>query len=208
MDDSKIDKSLASIFSHVTNQVAGLLKSIDSVSQDEAETMIRRYTAAIEGNFLAWMAAAAISGRSIVSRFAAEENLWVEIKDDHPGMLHHFAKATHAEPNIEDFGYVQDEVDALRKMTSELSGLKNITLMAALENTSAAFIPYLAGLAKRCGAQDLTYTNIHGEADIKHANQFLEALTEEQKMKYENPKQDIDEAITLSFSLLKKVFTV
>jgi heme oxygenase-like protein len=101
---------------------------------------------------------------------------------------------------------VHDEVMKIRNLARELSGVKNIALMAVLESTSAAFIPYLADLAKRLGCNDLTYTDVHGEADIEHANQFLEALSDEKILGYQNPDKDIDDTITLTLNLLKKFF--
>jgi hypothetical protein len=153
------------------------------------------------------MGGASISARSVVSKFATDENLWVEIRDDHPSMLRDFAKCTKAEPNAEDFQYTHNEVMKIRNLVSELSGVKNIALMATLENTSASFIPYLAELAKRLGCKNLTYTDIHGEADVEHADQFLEALSDEQNLGYQNTEKEIDETISLTLDLLKKIFT-
>ncbi|MBI2106582.1 iron-containing redox enzyme family protein [Candidatus Woesearchaeota archaeon] len=162
----------------------------------------------IEGNFLSWMGGASISARSVLSKFAVDENLLVEIKDNHPGMLRKFAKECKAEPNSEDYKYSENETNAVRKIVAELSGIKAITLMATLENTSSTFIPFLAELGKKLGCKDFTYTDVHGEADIEHANQFLEALTDEQYLGYPTPEKDIDNTIRITLILLKKVFAV
>jgi len=203
----KIDENLKKKLASATASAKTFLKPLDGASDDIARKTIKRYTAAIEGNFLAWMGGASISARSVVSKFAADENLWVEIRDDHPSMLRNFAKCAKAEPDAEDFQYVHDEVMKIRNLVGELSGVKNITLMAALENTSASFIPYLAELAKKLGCTDLTYTDVHGEADIEHANQFLEALSDEQKLGYQNAEKEIDDTLALTLGLLKKIFS-
>ena len=205
---NKIDSKLKEKLVSATNEVKNFLPQVSDISKEQAKTIIKRYTAAIEGNFLAWMGGASISARSVVSRFAADENLWVELKDDHPSMLRNFAKCCKAEPDSQDFQYVHDKVLKIRNMVGELSGLKNITLMATLENTSASFIPWLAELAQKLGCKDLTYTDVHGEADIEHADQFLEALTDEQSLGYDNSEKDIDSTINLTLELLKKCFVL
>ena len=149
-----------------------------------------------------------ISARSVISKFAVDENLWVEIKDNHPGMLRKFAKNCNAEPNSEDFRYVENEVNAVREIVADLSGIKTITLMATLENTSTAFVPFLAQIGKKLGCKDFTYTDIHGEADIEHADQFLESLTDEQSLGYQNSSKEINNTIKTTLVLLRKIFVI
>lgn len=205
---NKIDPQLKAKMSKATSEVNNFLPAIEKVSKQQATKIIQRYTASIEGNFLSWMGGASISARSVLSKFAADENLWVEIKDNHPGMLRRFAQDCKAEPNSEDYRYAEKEVNEVRRIVADLSGIKTITLMATLENTSSAFIPFLAELGKKVGCTNFTYTDVHGEADIEHANQFLEALTDEQSLGYQNPEKEIDTTIRTTLVLLKKLFTV
>jgi hypothetical protein len=191
-----------------TKEVMKFLPDAEDISKEHARKIIQRYTAAIEGNFLTWMGAGTISARSVISKFAIDENLWVEIRDNHPGMLRRFSRSCKAEPNSDDFRYVEKEVNEVRKIIADLSGIKIITLMATLENTSAAFIPFLAQLGRKLGCEDFTYTDVHGKADIKHANQFLEALSDEQQLGYKNTDVDIDNTIKSTIVLLKRVFTI
>lgn len=201
-----LDQKLKTKYDNATSQVATSLKSVETITEDDARKIIQRYTAVFEGNFLSWMSGASITARSVVSRFAADENLWVELKYDHPAMLRNFAVSCNAEPSKEDFKYMHEEIQNTRNMVSELSGLKNICLMGTLENTSAAFIPYMAELGKKLGCTDFTYTDVHGEADIEHANQFLEALSDEQNQGYGSAEQDIDNTIEQTLKLLNKIF--
>src|SRR3989344_8007789 len=161
----KIDNRLKVKMDKAINEVRSFLPSHQKLSKEQAIKIIQRYTASIEGNFLSWMSGASISVRSVISRFAVDENLWVEIKDNHPGMLRKFAINCKAEPNSEDYRYSERETNSIRELVSELSGIKTISLMATLENTSSAFIPFLAELGKKLGCKDFTYTNVHGEAD-------------------------------------------
>jgi hypothetical protein len=205
---NKIDPKLRDKFVSTTNEVKNFIPLASDISVEQARTIIKYYTAAIEGNFLSWMGGASISALSLVSRFAADENLWVELKDDHPSMLCNFAKCCKGEPNSKDFQYIHNEVLEIRNMVGEMSGLKNITLMATLENTSVVFIPLLSELAQKLGYKDLSYTNVHGAADIEHADQFLEALTDEQIQGYYNYEKDIDSTINLTLKLLNKCFVL
>lgn len=201
-----IDPILRKKFEGATHEVAGFLRPVEQLAAEEGRKVIQRYVAVFEGNFLSWMSGGSIAARSLGARYAADENLLVELRDNHPGMLRGFAVSCAAEPEREDYAYMQKDIAIIRNMTKELSGLKNICLMGVLENTSAAFVPYLAELGKKLGCEDFTYTNVHGEADIQHANQFLEALTDEQMHGYVSSEKDIDSTIQLTLQLLKRIF--
>lgn len=183
-----------------------LLLPKEATSKEEAVFIIRRYTAAIEGNFVSWMGAAAISARSVEGRYAASENLWVEMKDNHAGMLRAFAKAAGAEPEKADYQSVENAVESIRTMVAEMSGLKNLTLMAVLENTSAEFIPPLEKLAQQLGSTNLTYTKVHGEADIAHADQFTWAVGHE-STHYPNADKQIAAAVDAAIKFLEVIFS-
>lgn len=185
-------------------QVASFLPQ-GELSEEQMRQIIRRYTAAIEGNFVAWMGAAAITARSVQGRYAASENLWIEMKDDHAGMLRTFAKGAGAEPQTSDYQAVAPGVESIRKMVGGMSGLKNLTLMAVLENTSAEFIPLLEKFAVQLGASDFTYTKVHGEADVMHADQFVWAVEHETKH-HEEAEKDIEDTITATVQFLKTLF--
>ncbi len=92
-------------------------------------------------------------------------------------------------------------------MVGEMSGLKNLTLMAVLENTSVEFIPFLEKLATQLGSSNKVYTKIHGEADAAHAQQFAWALDHE-KDHYEDANSIIDIAMETTLSFLEQVFKV
>lgn len=201
-----MDQEITTIIEEVKKQVEKILAPAANISDEQARGIVKKYVAAIEGNFLHWMAGAAISARSPYGKYAAEENLWVELHDDHPGMLRSFARECKAEPNASDFERVRVSVEDIRHTISELSGLKNLVLMMLLENTSAVFIPYLSELAKKLGAKDLTYTDVHGVADITHADQFSRAVSEEVKLNYSDTTDSISEVTDLALALLHSIF--
>jgi hypothetical protein len=200
-------ESLKGLFNQASQGIGKKLPKPEDLSIEQSRTIIRRYAAAIEGNFVAWMGAAVITGRSLEGRFAASENLYVEMKDNHAGMLRDFARAAQAEPAQEDYAATQSVVSDIRSLVAEMSGLKNLTLMATLESTSAVFVPWLAELAQKSGSSNLHYTNVHGEADIEHANQFIWALEREQKQ-HENPEPIIADTIERVKKFLLTVFHV
>ncbi len=167
--------------------------------------ILKQYVAAIEGNFVSWMGTAAICARSIQGRYAASENLWVEMRDDHAGMLRTFAKSAGCEPSTEDYQAVEDAVLNIRHLVSRLSGLECLTLMATLEHTSAAFIPWLESIAKELGSDNLKYTVIHGEADIAHADQFAWAVSHEMTL-HDNGEAIVKETIDKTVEFLKAIF--
>lgn len=202
----KIDPIIKQQIKNVTDQVQELLPSAHEISKEKARLIIEKYTAAIQGNFVNWMAAAAVSARSVEGRFAAEENIYVEMKEDHPTMLRNFAHAAQAEPELKSYQLVNESVTKVSKIVSKMSGAENLTLMALLENTSAVFIPFLADRAKQLGSTNFIYTNVHGEADVEHADQFLWALTHE-KEHYPDFDRRMKETIEVTLKMLKEIFT-
>ncbi len=200
----KINNQLKERFAAATEAVRLLLSQ--EVTNEQARDIIAKYTAAFEGNFISWMAAITIAAQTVQGRYAAEENIEVEMRDNHPGMLRSFASLSQAQPSKEHYESIQKEVEEIRKLVGELNGIKNITLMSYLENTSRAFIPYLAGLARKLGCTDFTYTDVHGIADIDHANQFLWAL-EYEIQKSKEHENEIEEAIAKGHDILKSIFT-
>jgi hypothetical protein len=200
-------QNFSSLFAAAEQEVRSFLVPAQNLSPSESRKMIAQYTAAIAGNFVPWMAAASVSARSLQGRFACEENLFQEMCDDHPGMLEQFSLSANAQPTLNDTRHVIDAVQSIRTMVSEMNGLKNIALMTCLEGTSKIFIPYLAELATRRGSKNLAYTDAHGVADAKHAEQFLWAISYEEKF-YENTKEIMDTATQQSLQLLRTIFVL
>lgn len=175
------------------------------VSNEDAHKILARYATAFEGNFIAWMGAAVLLARSVQAKYAASENLWVELRDNHAGMLHGFIVSTGVEASCSSMREIEDSIVAIRRMLADMSGVKSLALMAYLENTSAEFIPFLGNIAQQLGNTDDTYVRIHGEADVAHADQFAWALS------YEISDDDqafekLDEAFGVGEDLLRAIF--
>lgn len=176
-----------------------------SVSNEDARKILARYAAALEGNFIAWMGAGALVAQSVQAKYAASENLWVELKDDHAGMLHRFIASAGVEVTHSHAREVEDVVASIRVFLAKMSSVEILALMAYLENTSAEFIPFLGAIARQLGGVDDVYIRVHGEADVLHADQFAWALG------YEIANDDrafekIDEAFKLGEQFLRSIF--
>jgi len=200
-----IKLNLESRIEELKRAVKKYLPNLNQLSDEQARSLLKRYAAAIEPNFTYWMSAAVVSAKTQQGRYAATENLEVEIRDDHRGMLRNFVAQVGALPDRSVHDAVRSAVYPLHELASELNGTANLTIMAILENTSAVFIPYLERAAKNLGAKDLTYTKVHGEADIEHAKQFAWALKYE-LAKDSNHKTHFDHAAKKTERLLKQIF--
>jgi hypothetical protein len=177
LDGSPIDP--ATIFASARAKVREALIAPDSLSDDQCRRIIRRYAAGVGNNFVKWLAAGTVSCRSLEARYATAENLHIELRDDHPGMLHDFATSSAAEPETDDYRYAHAEALHVQNHVSEMSGVFLISLVGTLENVSLDYIPWLGILSKRLGNDNMRYVDIHGEADIEHAKQFHWALERE-----------------------------
>ena len=81
---------------------------------------------------------------------------------------------------------IEEVTESIRRIISRLTDLSRspdamngLLIMAALENTSLEFIPWMEKAAMKLGATDLEYTKKHGMADIEHANEFVVAVKSE-----------------------------
>ena len=191
----EIAPDLERIFTQETEAIRKTLDSPFQLSPAHRRKILTGYAAAIGPNFIPWVAAGTISARSLEARYAASENLKEEIGGDHQGMLDRFVASAKAKPTSQDYTRVQPAVTTMRDTVRCMNGLINITLLAYLENTSRAFIPFLAEMAKSRGCKDFEYTTAHGEADVEHAKQFLWALDHERGCGYPNVEGTIITAI-------------
>lgn len=204
MDQGDIRKGIDALSTDLRSRFA----AVEQLSPDQAGAIVRRYTAAFIGNFMTWLSAGAIASRSADARHAMAENLEVEFRDDHQGMLWDFAASVKALPDADDYRAVQEDVQSIRQEVAKLNGVQLNALAAILETTSLSFIPYLEALARKLGdnSANLRYTRVHGEADVLHADQFVNALAVEMHRDYADPGKDFQSMIDLSGKLLKTIF--
>jgi len=198
--------SIQAQFAEAQREIREYLPAESTLTDAERRRILRRYAAAISGNFISWMAAAITCCRSVEGRYAAEENVRVEVAENHPGMLRNFVLGSGAVPAPDDYAYVDCYVTDVQREVSQMSGLFLTCLLGILENTSAEFIPWLAAISKSLGNQDFQYTDVHGLADVGHAEQFRWALEKESAL-YPNAESEIAQAISIAVKFLKGILS-
>ena len=186
------DSGPAQALEAARRRVKALLVDPESITSAQAKVILSRYTAGVGDNFIKWLGAALVSARSLEARFAASENLMVEVRDNHPKMLRDFAKGSGALPGREDYAHAAVCLDEIHLHVRHMSGIYLISLIQLLETVSADYIPWLAAISKKLGNTNFNYCDIHGEADAHHAEQFRKAVVAESQF-YKSPLPEIEE---------------
>jgi hypothetical protein len=203
---NSVDVNPELLFAASRSKVRNMLPSIDALTDEQCRRIIGRYAAGVSGNFVTWLAAGNVCCRALEARYATAENAYIEIRDDHPGMLRDFARMSAAEPTISEYRSAEKEASRIQASVSEMSGLFIVTLVGTLENVSLDYIPWLGLISRQLGNRDMRYVDIHGEADIAHADQFRWAVGREAKL-YEDPQRILqngaDAAVDFITALLR-----
>jgi hypothetical protein len=161
------------------SEILSSLPPTSTLSPAERKSIIARYSAVLEGNFIYWMTAAYLASQSPVSRDIILDNLREEIRDCHPGMLRRFTSEASADPAPEDVRLVGKHLAAVRQFIGSLSPVPIITMMAFFEDFIQTFMPYLAELARLQGSQEQEYTRVHSLCDAEHSQELFRALDTE-----------------------------
>ncbi|MEK7151495.1 MAG: iron-containing redox enzyme family protein [Patescibacteria group bacterium] len=173
--------------------------------------IVRRYTAAVAINFTDWMGKTLPWVRHELARYALADNLRCETVENHADMLLDFACYCDATPDDDSYRFTNRQVQEIRRLLSNplMAGVVGLTVMTLLEAISQEFIPILEKIAIRLGASNsqLQYTQVHGMADVAHADNFTKALKAELTMGYGiEANHDIREAKLAVERLLNSIF--
>ncbi len=183
----------------------------DMVSQSEVSSwqVIARYTATFAVNFTDWLGRAYPWVRHELSQHALKDNLRCEAEQDHVEMLLAFAHSCGAEPTPFEHSLMRGPLRDVRALfkKSENAGLGGLALCAVLEGTSAIFIPDLAKRGAELGCKSFAYTDVHGEADIEHADAFTKALEAECGMGYSNPELTCHRGAEAALRLIRVIYS-
>ncbi|MCW1930506.1 MAG: iron-containing redox enzyme family protein [Candidatus Kerfeldbacteria bacterium] len=199
--------SVSAICEVALQETTALCRDVSQLSTAQAQNILQRYAAAIDGNFIPCMAAAMLSVQSIYARSATQNNLFEELSQDHPGMLKRFLASANIQPAPAAYVAVSHAVHEVHKHTTQMNGLKNMSLVTLCEYTSSAFIPYIAALAQKCGGTNFEYTDVHGVADIEHAKQCVYGLEMESRH-YDNAENSILEMKAVLMRLWAAIYEV
>lgn len=187
-------------------KVRGFVKRADEY--DNPKLFIARYVAAVALNFTDWIGKTYPWARHEIAQCALKDNLRCEQSQDHVGLLLDFAKQAGAQATVEDFDYVSEQVAAIRKLLGKVedAGFTGLVILAVLENASEVFIPVLEEMGRMLGVTDLTYTQVHGEADVEHSDAFVVALKAEWTMGYKDHESLAYNATHAAVEFLRRIF--
>jgi hypothetical protein len=174
--NQRVDINIQNQVQSFNSTISSILVPIHKLDNQKIKSILSRYQYVFEGNFIVWMTSAYLFSQSLEGKQNSFENIWVEIVQNHPGLLHEFTKVAKTEINTEDLDII---IGKIRTEIAKKQAVYSLTLMALLENSSSIFIPYLEEIAKNIGVTKLVYTQIHGIADINHADQFVHSLIAE-----------------------------
>ena len=192
----------------IVDDLIAALPSSERICAGDRRGIIARYCAVLEGNFIYWMTAALLSAKSESAISIIRDNLFEEVRDCHPGMLHKFARASRSVPDSEDAEAVSSELTDVRLFLGNLSSVPIIAMMAFFEEFIRKFMPYLAELAKLQGSEEFEYTRVHSICDLVHTQELLKAFTAEMAA----PAQQLDrsdetvlEGVYLLHALIRRI---
>lgn len=189
-------------------RIGRALVPLENLSEDQIKRLIGTYRVAIEPNFIPWMQRAYETAKSDIAKKVILENIQCEVSKDHPKMLRDFSASSGVLLDARHYARVSKPVLGMWRLFSNDNGLTNVAIAATLENTSLEFIPYLASLGKRAGCNDFTYTDVHGEADISHAQELYRGLVEEMSQKEgAGPWRTVATAVDKTTNFLEEILT-
>ena len=187
-------------------RIGRTLVPLEDLSRDQISDLIGTYRVAIEPNFIPWMQRAYETAKSEVAKNVILKNIQDEVSQDHPKMLRDFSTGSGVPLDTRHYARVSKPVLEMWGLFGNDNGLTNVAIAATLENTSLEFIPYLANLGKIAGCTDFTYMDVHGEADIAHAQELYRGLVEE--MGNANaPWRTVATAVDKTTKFLEDIFT-
>lgn len=195
-------------FPKLINHLIDTAKEIIAASSNDDRTILGRYGAYGIDSFTNMMGWSLANARNELTRYTIQENLRCEKEQDHPGLLYHLLCQAKAAPTAEDVAHMEPVMRQIRdfQRKTRTIGLFGTLHFTMIENTSLVFVPDVGERAKRRGATDFTYINIHGDADAAHASAFIQASIAEASMGYDNYQEVATQAATLMVEILKRIY--
>lgn len=191
--DDAIEKLLAS------------LPDINKLCAEQRRSIVARYTAVLEGNFIYWMTGAYLAVGSEQARSIILDNLREEVRDSHPRMLRTFALAANAIPSDSDAMAIHQDLTNVRLFIGRLSPVRIVVMMAFFEGFIQKFMAYLAELAAGQGSMEREYTDVHGVCDVEHTKELFHALSAEMAINPPESTENLFEGVNLLRTLIQKI---
>lgn len=178
----------------IQKQVSSIKEFTENLLPNYNETTLKKlfyiflsYDMVVRPNFILWLMLTKSYAKTEKGIMVITDNIRCEVEENHPQLLLNVTAKVLG--NVISPRDIYKEVDKkilpiianeVRVLTSNAKGVEGFFIMALLENASLVFIPWFSEVAlHRLGVDDLTYFRIHGQADIKHANDFIDATNTE-----------------------------
>lgn len=168
-------------------RIRGILPDPSKLTDELAGAVLTKYEAMFAPNFTDLLDAVQRCAVAIKAARALSEHLRTERLEAHAELLRDFVASSRARPGMDWrpvahthlCNHVFTRVTGERGMENSVFG---VAVIALLENTSLDFIPVLRQAGEVVGATNVEYLDLHGEADIEHAEGLRRALFKEVRM--------------------------
>ena len=153
------------------------MKLVQNTDAEIAQRLLA-YNEAVQFNFTRWMINTWPRCQSPEATEACRENLVCEINQHHPAMLARYVAQLPDHHHLDGFVFQREVMPCVETIEALTCGsaIDGLLVMAGLENASLDFIPTMNGWGERFGFKDFEYVVEHGEADVKHADEFAKAV--------------------------------
>ena len=162
----------------LTNQLIAQLPDISNTPIEQLEHILLKYDQCFAVNFVRWLSVTHMQCRSKIAREVCLDNLNCELNEDHMTMLNNLIKPI--KKTVIFTTRLQSIIHAITSLAED--PCEGLMVMAALENISLGFIPWMRKASEKLGLNNFEFFDVHGEADVEHAEKFLEALTAEHSL--------------------------
>ena len=166
-------------FTAAKEGLAKLLRHPAALTIGQVRGVIGAYTAAIEPNFVTWMTVAHKTALSAEAKVLIAQNRDEWIEQDYTKLLREFALYCGVKPTPDDYGRIAVPVVSMWTLFAQKNNVASLAAVAALEDMSPVFMPYLAAVAKMLDCSDFHYTQIHTKVDGNHAQTVMNGLVQE-----------------------------
>jgi hypothetical protein len=140
--------------------------------------VLRRFGAAVEGNFLEWLRGTEAACVSETAKTIVARNIRTEVEEDHPGLLHDLLERRRSLPGEQDFRDVAEAVGAIRRQCVDRDAVSLLSTVSVLESTAYIFLPTVDRI---CNTDPGTsaFVERHLAVDVTHSEEIKIALLEE-----------------------------
>lgn len=153
---------------------ASLTEDMRSVDLHDG-SVLRRFGAAVEGNFLEWLRGAEAACVNEAARAIIASNIRTEVDEDHPGLLHEILAYRNCLPGESDFRDVETAVAAIRCQCADRDAISLLSTISLLESTAYIFLPTVDRICTT-DRKTTAFVERHLDVDVTHSEEIKVAL--------------------------------